>query len=184
MRNPEEKWVRQAKAGSSQAFDRLMKRYMKPIFQLLYDMTGNAQDAEDLTQECFLKAYRNLSSYRGNAQFFTWIYRIAANAGLDYLKHKKRVRHVDIADQNPARFSGEGGAHTPAEQHEARDAIGAALSKLPETQRTAVILFHQQGFKMREIGDILGCSEGTARVHVFRGVRRLRDLLKPFVAEG
>lgn len=182
MQKPEEKWVIQAQAGSQRAFDRLMKRYMKPIFQLLYDMTGSAQDAEDLTQETFLKAYRNISSYKGNARFFTWIYRIAANAGLDHLKHKKRVRHVNIEDQNPSRFTEKRGAHVLAERHEAQDAINKALQILPETQRTAVILFHRQGFKMREIGEILGCSEGTVRVHVFRGVRRLRDLLKDFAS--
>jgi RNA polymerase sigma-70 factor (ECF subfamily) len=184
MGQNDEKWVQQAQKGSRKAFDKLIKEYTPLIFHLLYDITGSYQDAQDLTQEAFLRAYLKIKDYRGEAKFITWLYRIAYNRGIDFKRKTKKMMTIDLTSQQPASvfrhlidkrnpwYTGEG------------EAIESALQKLTHQQRMSVILNYYHGFRMREIGEILGCSEATVRTHIFRALRRLREELKDYSPKG
>ncbi len=180
MGSDDGKWVRQTQEGSRRAFDSLVLKYVERIFRLLYDITGNYEDAQDLTQEAFLRAFLNIQQYRGDAKFSTWLYRIAYNLGIDFKRKGRRMpraggdfheqkttldRFVSISDQE---YTGES------------EALEAALQRLTSSQRLTVVLYYYHGFRMREIGEILGCAEGTARVHLFRALRRLRKELRDY----
>lgn len=179
MGREDEKLIRKAKDGSRKAFDELVRQYLPRVFRLLYDMTGNYEDAQDLTQETFIKVYTSIDRFRGEAKFSTWLYRIAYNAAIDFRRQKKRVNKVSLDSEYSTlgrklkapeveAFSGEG------------DAVEAALQKLTESQRTAVVLNYYHGLRMKEIAEIIGCSESTVRVHLFRALRRLRQELRDF----
>ena len=94
MGQGDEKWVRKAQEGSRSAFDKLVYRYVDRIFHLLYDLTGNHEDAQDLTQEAFLRAFLNIRRYRGEAKFSTWLYRIAYNVGIDFKRKNRPIEKV------------------------------------------------------------------------------------------
>ena len=177
-----EEWVQKAQKGSKKAFDKLVRRYVELIFHLLYDITGNYEDAQDLTQEAFLRAFMNIRQYRGDAKFSTWLYRIAYNVGVDFKRRKRMVYSQEFQEQKMVlnRFSPNDGSEYTGKT----EAIEAALQRLTRPQRTAVVLHYYHGCRMREIGEIVGCSEGTVRVHLFRGLRRLRDELKDFSPGG
>lgn len=175
-----EKWVRKAQEGSRRAFDKLVLRYIKRIFRLLYDITGNYEDAQDLTQEAFLRAFLNIRGYRGDAKFHTWLYRIAYNVGIDFERRSRRLSRVEWDSQRQKRTVGPFDPAKNGEYTGEREAIEAALQTLTQPQRLSVVLFYYHGFRMREIGEILGCSEGTARVHLFRALRRLRKELRDY----
>jgi RNA polymerase sigma-70 factor (ECF subfamily) len=183
MGRDDEKWVSKAQEGSKKAFDRLVRKYAELIFHLLYDLTGNYEDAQDLTQETFLRAFINIRKYRGDAKFSTWLYRVAYNLGIDFMRRRKRGLEVDWESQERKgvleRFDPSDGKGYTGE----REAIEGALKTLTQSQRMAVVLHYYHGFQMREIGEVLGCSEGTVRVHLFRALRRLRKQLKDYSPE-
>lgn len=180
MGQDDEKWVHHVQNGSKRAFDKLVKKYAPLIFHLLYDMVGNYEDAEDMTQETFLRAFMNIDQYRGDAKFSTWLYRIAYNIGIDFRRKGKRISRADwesekekvalhwFRERKDEGYTGVG------------EAIESALKKLTQPQRMSVILNYYHGFRMREISEILGCSEGTVRTHLFRGLRRLRKELRDY----
>ena len=178
MRRDGEEWVRKAQEGSKKAFNKLVQKYVELIFHLLYDITGNYEDAQDLTQETFLRVFTNIRQYRGDAKFSTWLYRIAYNVGIDFKRRKRMVYNQEFQEQKMIlnRFSSNEGAEYTGKT----EAIDAALQRLTRPQRMAVVLHYYHGCRMREISEIVGCSEGTVRVHLFRGLRRLRDELKDF----
>lgn len=180
MGRDDDKRVLLAQKGSRRAFDTLVLEYTPRIFRLLYDLTGNYDDAKDLTQEAFLKAYMNIEKFRGEAKFSTWLYRIAYNVAVDFKRKDGKMLKTDWKSQGK---SASLMSYDPSETgvySGRKEAIDAALQKLTPSQRTAVVLNYYHGFRMREIGEILGCSESTARVHLFRALRRLKDELKDF----
>jgi RNA polymerase sigma-70 factor (ECF subfamily) len=180
MIQDDEKLVRRAQRGSKRAFGRIVGSYTARIFRFLFDMTGNYEDAQDLTQDVFLRVFLNIKKFRGDSKFSTWLYRIAYNIGIDFRRRKVRARHEDwdshdykisLERYNSIKEDGFSGVS---------DAIDNALGKLTPSQRSAVVLNYYHGFRMKEIGQILGCAEGTVRVHLFRAMKRLRKELKDF----
>ena len=171
-----QKWVRGAQKGSRKDFDRLVRRYTGPIFRLVYDMTGNYEDAQDPTHHTSIKAFSNIKGYRGDAKFSTWLYRIAYNAAIEFLRRAgKKIR--DLENGLP-RAAVAMDLDSRDLQFDEKEQIQKALQKLTPSQRTAVVLKYYHGMRMKEIGDVLGCSEATARVHLFRGLKHLRSELK------
>ena len=180
MGHNDEIWAQQVQQGTKKAFNKIVRKYTPLIFHLLYDITGNYEDAQDLTQEAFLRAFLRIRQYRGEAKFSTWLYRIAYNIGIDFRRRRKKTTGVEIYNQEQQGilrrvidrkndwYTGES------------EAIEAALQKLTQPQRLAVTLNYYHGFRMREIGEIIGCSEATVRTHIFRALRRLRKELKDF----
>lgn len=142
------------------------------VFGLLMELVANPEDAKDLTQEAFIKAYRNMKWFRESARFSTWLYRIAYNTGIDFRRTQKTRRHVSLDAVNAGVLAME-----PEVYSGRSEVIERGLDALSPSQRVAVVLHYNQGLKLREVAEVLECAEATARVHLFRGLKRLREVL-------
>lgn len=177
--------VAQVRAGNSDAFRVLVERHSHSVFRLAFRMTGNEQDAEDLVQETFLRAYKQIARFDGRASFSTWLYRIAANCSLDLIRSRRRRQEqqspVDAeglemtaaaaaADPTPDRLAFSG---------EIKQMLAPALEELSPMERAAFVLRHYEGMCMEDIGTALGVQAGAAKHSVFRAVQKLRRALEP-----
>jgi RNA polymerase sigma-70 factor (ECF subfamily) len=181
-------YVTMARAGDTAAFGVLVERHSRALFRLAFRMTGNEQDAEDVVQESFLRAYRQLSRFDERASFGTWLYRIVTNCSLDLVRSRRR-RSEQIA---PAEPEGEdpvlslpSGDPTPerfALSSEVRGRVAEAMTELSAVERTAFVLRHYEGMGIEEMSRVLGCHPGAAKHSVFRAVQKLRRALEPVVS--
>lgn len=182
--------IRQAQAGSRVAFDELVRRYDRDVLRLALNFVRRPEDARDLYQEAFLKVYRNLARFRFDCSFYTWLYRIVTNVCLDHLR-RRQSRPEDQAP-DPTTAEGEAPADFFDRQPEHRAAadpersligreigreIAAALELLSPRERMVFRLKHDQGLKLRAIGEMLGTSEETVKNSLFRATRKLRARL-------
>ncbi len=180
--------IARVRGGDSEAFGVLVESHSRSVFKLAYRMTGNEQDAEDVVQETFLRAYRQLDKFDQRASFGTWLYRIAANCSLDLIRSRKRRQEMNA----PAEAEGPelvmtiaGGDPAPdrlAFSGEIRKMLEPALKLLSATERTAFVLRHYEGMGIEEIGRALGVESGAAKHSVFRAVQKLRRALEPAVS--
>ncbi len=185
-RESDRQLVQSAKAGKRAAFGRLVKKYQNKVFYLAYDLVGDYEDARDVAQESFIKAYEKLQQFEERAQFSTWLYRITVNLAMDLHRRRKRRPHESLQDnlyeierQKKAEQSEEGRrTEMQLQTSVQRKQLEIALQKLSENQRVATVLkyFHQKSSK--EIAEVLGCSENTARIHLFRALRNLKKHLQ------
>ncbi|MGD0264562.1 MAG: sigma-70 family RNA polymerase sigma factor [Candidatus Methylomirabilota bacterium] len=163
--------------GEAGAFDVLVSRHQQAIFRLSYRMTRNVEDARDIAQEAFVQAFRSLGSFRRQASFLTWLYRIAMNLCLN---HRKATMHEDPAEVD-ARVPDDREDSLTALLMDERDrALTAAIEALPPQQRATLTLRVHQELSHREIAEVLGCAEGTAKANYFHAVRALRRKLAAF----
>lgn len=173
-----------AKQGDAQAFDALVRRHFARVYALLFRMIGNHEDAEDLAQECFIKAQRSLEFYRADASFATWLYRIALHLSRDHFrKRSRRPNSTSLLDGQAPASSRSG----PAEQSVAREMTAAlrhAMDELPHKLRVALVLRTQEGLEYDEIATLLECNPQTARVHVMKARRRLAGWLESWKDGG
>ncbi len=178
----EQQLISEALAGNERAFRTLVERYMKQTYNVAFSCVGDHDSAEDITQEVFVKAHSKLSSFRGEAGFGTWLYRITLNLSLNYLQQRRRKteRTVDLTEGIPGNDSSH---ETHAEATDQRAHIERALHELPTLQRAVVILRHLDGLSTRQVSHILRCSEGTVKTHLFRGLKKMRTKLL-FLQEG
>ena len=180
--------VAQARAGDSGAFRVLVERHSRNLFRLAYRMTGHQQDAEDVVQETFLRAYRQLSKFDDRASFGTWLYRIAANCSLDMIRARKRrgAQSEPAADDAPDPMQSiSDPAPTPdrlALSGEVGRSVAAVLDDLSEMERTAFVLRHYEGMCIEDIGRTLGVQPNAAKHSIFRAVQKLRRALEPLVS--
>jgi RNA polymerase sigma-70 factor (ECF subfamily) len=166
--------------GSEQAFNLLALRYRRSVFLTASGLLGIAEEADDLTQEVFVKVYESLKSFRGDSQFYTWIYRITVNLCLNHLrKRKTRTFHSvdDAAHFLPATET----ADAQAETAELSIRLRAAIESLPEKQKLVFILRHFRSLPHAEIARILDRDEGTIKANYFQAVRKLRAKLGNYV---
>ena len=177
-----------AKAGDADAFRVLVERHSRPLFRLAFRMTSNEQDAEDIVQETFLRAYRRIGNFDERASFGTWLYRITVNCSLDLVRARKR-RSEQSGPANPEMDdlmqSLPSTGATPdrmAMSGEARQRIAEAMEELSASERTAFVLRHFEGMCIDEVSRVLGCRPGAARHCVFRAVQKLRRALEPLVS--
>ncbi len=179
MNHEIEKWIKKIQSGNPEYFNKIVERYAKLIFSLLYEMTNNYEDTKDLTQETFLKAFKNIGTYEGKSKFDTWLYRIAYNVGIDYWRRQRKRRFVDIDSirKIDQAYSGRSNNNLYTGLNEV---LQKGLQQLTQRQRAAVVLSYFHGFTIKEIGSVLGCSEATVRVHIFRAFNKLRKELKGF----
>lgn len=188
QRAEDDELIRAAQKGDRESFDALVRRYDRSVLRLALHVLGNEQDAQDVHQEAFLKAYRHLSSFRFECSFYTWLYRIVTNLCLDQLRRRKSRREdpstaldgsgeeMDLlanltdgrASANPAR---------ELERKTMNAAIQDALNELTPRERTVFELKHYQGLKLRTIGEMLSTTEETAKNTLFRATRKLRAKL-------
>ena len=172
-----------ARGGDEEAFQALVEQHARAAFRLAYRMTGNEQDAEDVVQESFLKAYRQLGRFEARAHFGTWLHRIVANCALDHLRARQSKRGALAAEADgllARQPSGSPGPDRVAASGEVARRIDAAMADLSPLERAAFALRHQDGRSIAEIGKLLGLGTSATKHSVFRAVRKLRTALGPY----
>jgi RNA polymerase sigma-70 factor (ECF subfamily) len=178
------------RAGNLSGFDYLIQKYRKPIINFMYRMVHNQAVAEELAQEVFLRVYRSRETYRAEARFSTWLYRIATNLGVNYARDTRHERNAstvyldetdsetgttpDVADSTP-------GAEADMLRRERLNAIRQHVLSLPERQRMAVLMHKYEGMDYKQIGDVLKLSESATKSLLFRAYQTLRERLKEFI---
>lgn len=177
--------VQRSKAGDLKAFEELVVMHQKQIYNLAYRMTGNGEDACDIVQETFLRAFKSIAKFNMNSTFGTWLYRIAANICIDHIRKKKKARVYPFSYQdNPYQRGGElltQRGESPEEQVERRyerERIQLAINRLPEDHRTVIVLRDIQGKTYKEIADILKLNIGTVKSRINRARLNLKEELK------
>ncbi len=181
--------VRRAQNDDMRAYDQLMRRYQERIYGTVYHMTSNHEDANDLTQDTFIKAYRVLKSFKGDSSFFTWVYRIAVNRTINFLKQRKNrvqmsLNDVDFHAENDPDLVALASDKTPRRDlglSELQEKLNAAMQKLSEDHRMVVTLHDVQGLSHDEIGEIMDCNVGTVRSRLFYARQQLQAHLSDYL---
>jgi RNA polymerase sigma-70 factor (ECF subfamily) len=172
-----------ARQGDDDAFRALVERHGRSAFKLAYRMTGNEQDAEDVVQESFLRAYRHLGRFEARADFGTWLYRIVANCSVELIRTKQsrrdRSRGAPLDDAMPLADSRTPGPERLTESAEIARTVSRALDQLSPLERAAFTLRHYEGRSIEEIGRTLRLGTSASKHAVFRAVRKLRTSLEP-----
>jgi len=179
--------VAKCQAGDANAFGELVTRYRTKVYGMIYNMVRNEQDAWDLAQDGFLKAWKSIDRFRGQSSFYTWLYRIMTNVTIDWLR-KKQIEGVTEFDETIALTSVEPGAATAPraepspsrrlERVEIRQRIDAAIAKLTPEHRAVLVMKEIDGLQYQEIADSLGCSIGTVMSRLFYARKKMQTLLK------
>jgi RNA polymerase sigma-70 factor (ECF subfamily) len=180
--------VKRCQAGDSEAFDELVTRYRTRIFAMIYNMVHNEQDAWDLAQDSFVKAWKSIKRFRGRSSFYTWIYRIVMNVTIDWLR-KKQVKGagvefddaIQLKEIDPASKTLPKAEPLPferMERTEVRARIDNAISQLSSEHRAVILMKETEGMQYHEIAESLGCSIGTVMSRLFYARKKLQSLLK------
>ncbi|WP_260704543.1 RNA polymerase sigma factor [Edaphobacter flagellatus] len=178
------------RSGNMAGFDYLIQKYRKPIIHFMYRMVHNQAVAEELAQEVFLRVYRSRETYRAEARFSTWLYRIATNLAVNHARDTKQERsastiHLDEVDPEtgttPDVADSAIGAESEMLRRERLNAIRQHVLALPERQRMAVLMHKYEGLDYKQIGDVLKLSESATKSLLFRAYQTLREKLKTFV---
>jgi len=172
----EQQLIVQAKDGNHTAFRHLVERYMRHAYNIAYSFVGNHDDAQDVAQETFVRIHRSLSSFRGDAEFSTWMYRIIMNVSLNRLHEQKRRPQGEMVTSDAVKPLTDSQAGDPV-GFDLQDHVEQAIHKLPALQRAVVILRHIDGLSTKEVSEILRCSEGTVKTHLHRGLKKMRTML-------
>src|SRR5450432_4272564 len=185
----ESELVRRARKGDLAAYDDLVKRYQERIYATIYHMTSNHEDANDLAQDSFIKAFQALKSFKGGSSFYTWLYRIAVNKTINFPKQRKNRNHMSlndldfnaehdpdlvalISDNTPRRAAG---------LSELQEKLNAALLRLSEPHRLVVVLHDVQGLSHDEIAGVMNCNVGTVRSRLFYARQQLQAHLSDYL---
>jgi len=186
--NPDIELVARTQDGDARAFDELVVKYSPRLYGLVYNMTSNHEDANDLLQDVFAKAFRSIKGFRGKSSFYTWIHSIAVNMTINFLKKRGRrfqmsLDDVDLNIQNDKEFIELTASSSPvreADLGELQQKLNEAMLKLSPEHRAVVTMFDIQGMPHAEISKILGVSEGTVRSRLFYAHRQLQAYLEEF----
>ena len=174
-----------ARSGDDSAFTELMRRHYKGVLNFIYRFTNGNNSSEDLTQEAFLRVYKSIKNYEPEAKFSTWLYKIATNLCLTHLKKNKRDLSLDEINENigerPDPNSED--AYDILKRRDIKDKVMAAISTLPEREKVAITLCKYQGFSYNEVAEVLDCSVGAVKTHIYRGRIKLVEKLKPQLGE-
>jgi RNA polymerase sigma-70 factor (ECF subfamily) len=180
--------VARTQSGDAAAFDQLVVKYTPRLYGLVYNMTSNHEDTNDLLQDVFSKAYKAIRGFRGKSSFYTWIHSIAVNMTLNFLKKRGRRFHLSLDDvdasiQNDKEFLELTATSSPVREvdlSELQRRLNEAMMKLSDEHRAVVTMFHIQGMPHAEISKILRVSEGTVRSRLFYANRQLQNYLDEF----
>ncbi|RIK46334.1 MAG: RNA polymerase subunit sigma-24 [Chloroflexi bacterium] len=179
MASEEDVWVSRAKEGDQAAFEAIVQRYERQIYSFVYRMMGDADDAYDLTQDCFVRAYKSLSSTNHELNVSAWLHRIASNACLDVLRRRQRIRWLPW---DPVKHDGMLEAHASddperlAVARETSSSVQDVLNRMSPRNRLALVLREYEGLSCEEIGDIMGLSRSAVKSVLFRGREEFRKL--------
>lgn len=182
--------IRRAQLEDTSAYEELVRRYYGKIYGLVYGMTSSREDAEDVTQEVFVKAWKALGHFREQAGFYTWIYRIAINRTINFRKRRGRRKTLQFEDFDPGikqvksykEFSSKGSVLRKMNLGEFQKKMNEALLTLSDKHRAVVIMHDVQGMSHGEIAGVMGCSEGTARSRLFYARKKLQTELSDFAS--
>ncbi len=181
--------VARVQGGDVAAFDSLVRKYRERLYAVIYNLTSNREDAADLTQEAFIKAFSSINRFKGNSAFFTWLYRIGVNATLTHLKRNRFRRffslekiqeegsHAQVLEALAAKHKSDQGALL----NELQEKLNEALQKLSPKHRTVVVLFEIEGLSHQEIAEVMECSVGTVRSRLHYAKQQLQADLQPFL---
>ena len=187
MDNPDletdERLVQSCQAGDSTAFDCLARRHQKLVFRLIYRIVGKDADIEDIAQEVFLRAYKGLDKFRGDAAFSTWLTRITVNYCLKVLNQRKTKPLLERLTSFIA-WSKESTQQSVVELQEQRAVVKQALERLSPKHKAAIVLLYFEEYSCEEIAEILGCSVGTVKSRLYHARIKLKKLLSPYFFEG
>jgi RNA polymerase sigma-70 factor (ECF subfamily) len=180
--------VQKFQSGDTSAFEPLVRKYQDKIYDIAYYHTHNAEDAYDLSQEVFEKAFKSLMRFRRKSSFYTWLYRIAVNACIDYGRKRSRLQTVPIEEWTSSHESLiTGVGYSPAddiELAELRQQIARAIDQLPPKQRAVFIMKRQDELSLEEIAQILGRSVGTIKAHLSHATHKLLNLLGSYLEKS
>ena len=180
--------VKRCQAGDTEAFDELVTRYRTRVFGMIYNMVRSEQDAWDLAQESFLKAWKSIGRFRGQSSFYTWIYRIIMNVTIDWLRKKQvkgggaefddaiQLREIDPASKTVPKM--EALSHQAMERDEVRGRIEKAIGQLSPDHRAVILMKEIDDMQYHEIAETLGCSIGTVMSRLFYARKKLQNLLR------
>ncbi len=179
--------VARCQRGDASAFNDLVTKYRNKVHATIYNLIRNEQDSWDLSQETFLKAWRNMGRFRGQSSFFTWLYRIATNVTLDWLRRKQVASGVEfdetlgLKDIEPGSFTAPHGEPLPHQRLQGREIqarINDAIAKLSPEHRAVIVLREVEGLAYEEIAEATGCSVGTVMSRLFYARKKLQALLR------
>src|SRR5438552_3077524 len=180
--------VRRCQAGDTGAFDELVTRYRTRVFAMIYNMVHNEQDAWDLAQDSFLKAWKSIKRFRGKSSFYTWMYRIVMNVTIDWLRKKQikgagaefddsiQLKEIDPASKTVPKSDPL--PHTRMERREIRARIDEAIKQLSPDHRAVILMKEVEEMQYHEIAETLGCSIGTVMSRLFYARKKLQNLLR------
>ena len=168
--------VRKAQEGDHRAYRDLVERHMRGVYDVAHSFVRDHDAAEDIVQEAFVRAYNSIRTFRGEAQFGTWLYRIVVNISLNRVKTERRKAEREIPILSAESIASP--QEEPGQRAELQAHLERALHELPTLQRAVVILRHLDGLSTREVSSILQCSEGTVKTHLFRGMEKMRRKLQ------
>jgi RNA polymerase sigma-70 factor, ECF subfamily len=179
----DEELVSRSRGGDLDSFNELVLRWERPIYALAYRVIGREEDARDVCQETFLRAFRALPGFKGQAKFSSWLYRIALNLCRDWIRRERRAPVTQVSDE--ADLSDLAAAAGPSESVEdlvARrrlsEVVSAAMAELPDEQRTAIVLKEYHGMTFQEIAELQGCPLSTVKTRLYQGLAVLRRALE------
>jgi RNA polymerase sigma factor (sigma-70 family) len=186
----DEDLVARTQGGDPRAFDSLVRKYSSRLYGLVYNMTSNHEDTNDLLQDIFSKAYRSIKGFRGKSSFYTWLHTIATNMTINFLKKRSRSYRMSLDDMDSGvhndpefiELTSGPDARREVNLKELQQRLNEAMMKLSNDHRAVVTMFDIQGMPHAEIGKILGISEGTVRSRLFYAHRQLQNYLQEFLA--
>ncbi len=187
-RRQDDELVARSQAGDASAFDELIVKYSPRLYGLVYNMTSNHEDTNDMLQDIWAKAYRSIVTFRGKSAFYTWIHTIGVNLTINFLKKRGRRYHLSLDDidsniQHDKEFIELTATSSPVREADLNDLqlrLNEAMQKLSHDHRAVVTMFDIQGMAHAEIAKILGISEGTVRSRLFYAHRQLQNFLSEF----
>ncbi|MEM8867253.1 MAG: sigma-70 family RNA polymerase sigma factor [Verrucomicrobiota bacterium] len=182
--------VEKVQAGNVGAFDQLVQKYREPIYSVIYNMTSNREDALDLTQETFIKAFQAIGRFKGKSSFFTWIYRIAVNTSMTFLKKNRKRRFISYENVDDEmsktevfeRLTSKSRTEKGALVQELQEKLNDSLQKLSPKHRTVVILHEIEGLEHAEIAEITKTSVGTVRSRLHYAKQQLQSYLQEYLS--
>lgn len=189
LENADQALVARVQNGDVAAFDTLVRKYRERLFSVVYNLTSNREDAADITQEAFIKAFSSIGRFQGKSAFYTWLYRIGVNTALSHLKRNRFRRffsleniqengsNAQVLETLAARHKSEKGALL----NELQEKLNEAMQKLSPKHRTVVVLFEIEGLSHQEIADIMKCSVGTVRSRLHYAKQQLQAELQHFI---
>ena len=184
-------WVEKLQKGNTRAFDFLLRKYQRRLYAIVYNLTSNKEDAADITQDVFIKAYKSINSFQGNSSFYTWLYRIAMNTTISFIRKNRKKSIVSLENWEDSNAQDVILSHVKTKDvgdkatllKELQEKLNESLQKLSVIHRTVIVLFEIDGLSHGEIAKILHCSEGTVRSRLHYAKEQLKLSLKHYLKD-